>query len=311
MRLATLALLRTGGVGWRLFGVSAMLAVAPVISAQPLGGSPESRLRDALLKHFAQDNLVPIFLARPHEVGDVLELTGAKYASRKDCFPTLVTKAPIMTDRLKTVVVNTAAEGNFGINLKRIYEIFAKAGASDKARMTLTFEDQMYVGVTTLDLEKAYAVAKCPQIRTVVHRQSVAGDQLPQPILMVLQEVYLARKKLVVELDRSAGVEAAAKEAADTAVSLGLSAQLKAGVDQSRQLIVESAQQVPVAVRIAFVPKPISGATLGGGGSAGIKGYVWEPAAGTPTAGDREALAVMERAIEAATRGKANPLLND
>lgn len=294
----------------RIIVATSALVIASFASAACAQDFSESKVRDALLAHFGRDNLLPVFVARPYQVGDVLEPSGAIYARRADCFPTLPQATPTKIEDVRTVVLTRSAEGNFGLGLKRVVDILVKAGAASKTKMTITFEDQSYVGASSMDLRKHFSTKSCGAVATIIKGESIGVAELTQPYL-VLQEVYSARKSLVVELDRSVDGEVVAKDMRDTAVSLGLGAEVKAGAAQGTQFIIKAKDVVPIAVRVAFIPRPVSGVKLGGSGDPDTVGYIWEPATRTPTARERDGFEVLRQRVEAATQGNSNPLLSE
>lgn len=272
--------------------------------------SPESRLRDALLNHFTQQNLLPVFLPRDHSVGDVLEPSGAFHARRKDCFPKLSLAQPKPSDSLKTLVVVDRAEGNFGVGIKRLFDALLKVGGTQSSKMTISFFDQTFVSATTADIKRSYSAANCPSLRPLIDGGFMAATGGSGP-LFVLQEVYYARKRVSVDLDGSVNADVAIKEVGQSLAPLQLDAKLSAGSTSDSSIVIESKEPVPIAVRVAFLPRTITGVTLGGKGEETISGFLWQPATSMAPVVHQQALAAAARLVSTATSGASNPLLNE
>ena len=150
---------------------------AAVGGAQP--EVSEARLRDALLEHFGQDNLLPVFLPRDQRVGDVLQPGGAFFARQATCFPALKVEARKPSDSLKTVVIDIKSEGNFGIGIKRLVDFFAKAGARSATKLAVSFIDETYTSATTLDLRNNYSEKNCPMLANMVGNRLAGGNLIP------------------------------------------------------------------------------------------------------------------------------------
>jgi hypothetical protein len=205
---------------------AAMILSSSVIAGEP--GISESKLRDELLRHFGQDNLLPVFLPRDHAVGDVLQPDGRFFARQAVCFPALKVMAPKPANSLTSIVVDVRAEGNFGIGLKKLVDVFARAGATSASKITISFTDQVFSGATSLDLQKHYAVKACPALENVVANRLVSVADGNKPLL-VLQEVYYARKRVSIEVSKGMDVQATFKEVRGVVQPLGLQAELAAG----------------------------------------------------------------------------------
>lgn len=295
----------------RMLRVTTALAVtswAVVAGAQP--EVSEARLRDALLKHFGQDNLLPVFLPRDQRVGDVLQPDGAFFARQATCFPTLKVEARKPSDNLKTVVIDMKSEGNFGIGIKRLVDLFARAGASSTTKLTVSFIDETYVSATSLDLRNNYSAKDCPMLSDIVGNRLVRSDQW-QPPLLVLQEVFYARKRLSIDVDKGVNASVVLKDVKVVVQPLAVQADLQASTHEGSRIVVVATQAVPIAVRIAFVPRPVTGTLLGGGGNTAVEDYYWEDLRKRPSIGEMKGLKVVTEAIRSATAGDHNPLLKD
>ena len=288
---------------WSALALLCLVSLPCGVTAEP--DVNEVQLRDELIQHFARDNLLPVFLPRDQAVGDVLDARGAFFARQKNCFPTLQIPTSKNSDHLTKIVVGSKVEGNFGIGLKRIADFLFKAGASSSARVTITFSDITYSETTTTDLRKAFSKKNCPDLETLVMGSAMEPPTPLKTPMLVLQEVYYARKEATIELDRGANVGVTVDAVRNVVGSLDL----QTSASQNDQILISSKDRVPVAVRLAFVPQPITNVTLGGEGSAKLQGYLWQPVFKVKTHAEREGLDVITQAILAATAGNQNPLI--
>ena len=274
--------------------------------AQP--GGTSTRLRDELMQHFSQDNLVPVFLPRSQEVGDVLDVRGAVYARRADCFPGLVLSKPRPGNTLQEVSISLETEGNFGLGLKQLVSVFASGRASAATRLSIVFTDQHYVSASTMELKNTYSKAKCPFLAAIVEGKAIDVGSVKKPLL-VLQEVFYAKKKLAIDVGKDADV-GAEFEKVKGALALGPSAHLGVKHTSGNQILVESTQSVPVAARLAFLPTAITGTTLGTGGSPAVRKVLWQQASTNPAL-DAKGMTLIYKEVYNATAGEQNPLLTD
>lgn len=286
--------------------LASVLLVCVMAPANAQISTSETELREQLLRHFLQDNLLPVFVPRELAVGDVLHANGALFARHRECFPALSVPQPTGADTLKSIVITQKAEGNFGIGLKKIFDLIANLGASSSTITTLTFLDTTVAMASTSELKRTAAVQKCPAIQALVQGKQLAADQAQEPLL-VLQEVYYARKQLTIESQKGAKANLSVDEVGKLARTIGLKARIAAAGESGNQIIVASDERVPVAVRLAFVPRPITGATLGGDGNATIRGYVWEGLSAQPTDAQKQGLETILQVM----RRQPNPLVQD
>ena len=291
----------------RLFMASAVSVLVASTGATAQTTVSEAKLRDELLNHFALDNLIPVFLPRGQEVGDVLEPSGAIKARRSECFPTLQLPGRKDSNSLSEVSLELKAEGGFGIGLKRIVEFFVSTNAQTSTRLKLSFANQQFVSASTNEMVRSFSKAQCPFLSDQVEGKSVAADLFGTPLL-VIQEIFYAKKRLSIEVSRSADLQATVKGVETAVVPLGGNVQVKGSTGNA--ILVEAVDIVPVAVRVAFLPRPITGALLGGGGSPKVLNYYWQPTKLNPIS-DKQGLQVVYESVKNATSGAANPLLSD
>jgi hypothetical protein len=231
------------------------------------------------------------------------------YARRGDCFPGLKVRPARSSDSLQDVAISWQAEGNFGLSLKSIVGVFASAKTSSNTNLSIAFNDQSYVSASTLELKKAYSKEKCPFLAAIVEGKAEGPEAAKHPFL-VLQEVFYAKKMLTIAIGKDADVEAELKKVKAAITPLVASGRLGAQIASGNRIHVESAQSVPIAVRVAFLPTAISGTTLGSGGSPMLKKVYWRPSS-ADAAGNAKNMALIYEAISADTAGEYNPLIND
>jgi len=281
-----------------------VFVICGVAAAVAYADDLEDQLRDQLITHFIKSNLVPILLPRGQDVGDAIDASGAFYAKRTDCFPKL--KPPVRSsgNQLEEIVLKSKAEGNFGIGIKRILQVVFGANYAAKSQVKLVFEDVEVASTTTVNLRSTFRANKCPILKAQVGGQYSQG----MPKVFVLQEVYYARKALKVSFDSSADAEAQITQVQGIAKQLGLSAELAAGGTNGSQILVVAKEKVPVAARLAFLPRAITYGTLGSTKSNTVEGYSWEDSSKLTRSAQVQVLSDIVPILDNATSGKDNPL---
>lgn len=293
-----------------LLGLTAAVIILFACPPAVAQATIEARLRDGLLEHFSQQNLLPVMLPRDHAVGDVLEPSGAFRARRKDCFPNLSTEPPKPTATLTALVITDKAEGGFGIGLKRIIDVLLKAGASKSTQMRITFLDQTFVSATTQQIRRAYEATRCPDLKIVLN-EGFMDATAKGAALFVLQEVFYARKRVEVEVGTEIDTSAVLKDINAGLSPLQLEASVTAAGKTGKSIVVESNVSLPIAVRVAFLPRTVGGVTLGGKGSNDAEGLMWQDAQKMPPTMRKASNAAAADLMRAETNGEANPLLGD
>ena len=282
-----------------------------LVTAQIAHGESPTVLRDALLKYFGDLNLTPVFVPRGHAVGDVMLPNGDFLHRAKECFNSarLKLEKPAATHFEEFVLEsNSQIEGSFGLSLRQLMKLSAESDAFRKSRLVISFRDVSYQSVSLSRLKSAFRKEGCPDLVPIIDGTFTPSSTRP-PTLLVFSEVFYGKPAVSLELTQGVNVNVALQKVKDVIGTLDLHAMVESGIGRVDRVMITSSNLVPIAVRVAFVQRPILNTTLGGGEDhPAIEGYLWEDSPQTHVPIKSDGLELILKDIQSQTSGQANPL---
>jgi hypothetical protein len=221
---------------------------------------------------FSSNALVPIVRPATHTVGAVYRTTDGSWIHEPvTCFPKLQAGPPVPST-LPSVTLKQAEKGLIALGLEALVSSSVRA---DSARsIQLTFSDVTVEAVPEDNLLLTYSPAGCPDLGPIFESvKSGLAPAQPTTPLLVIRELYRAKRKLTVEFASNGDAQAMLL----TATALGSAkGQITNSASGQFVLVVENTIPLPVAARPAFLPIPV-GIVLGGPAPRSAEQTVWMP----------------------------------
>jgi hypothetical protein len=239
-----LVLIASGGFWW-YYSILEGKRQAALIAAQ------KASLQDFFLG-FSENGLIPIIRPGSHVVGSVYNAaTGRWVDEASTCFPDLKVGAA-EPGVLPNVSVRDLQQGTAALGLGKL--LSATANAKSVRSIHITFSDVSVQVVPERALRDAFSPQNCSDLKSIF--ESVISGEAPtppSPAYLIIQAVYSAKRKLVVQMQ----AENDAKEALEDAKSLPVKGSIEAKGGGSFDLVLENEQSIPVAASPAFIPTTI------------------------------------------------------
>jgi hypothetical protein len=205
---------------------------------------------------FSQNGLIPIVLPAAQAVGSVYDAKNGNWIdTTANCFPKLQVP-PRVASSLPSVNLTEMRRGTVGLGFEKI--VTGSLKPESIRSIKIEFSNVEILGVSQQDLIRAYAVDSCRELQQVF--ESVNSGNPPAPLLsslFVIRELYIAKRKLVVDVANKRDAQEAAS-AADSEVE----AQVEDHGSGQFSLILQNNEPLPVAAKPAFLPVSL-GVTLG------------------------------------------------
>lgn len=257
----TYALMETAMERMKRANLTIVAALLACILGAP-SGRAQASFRDTLqplVNYFGDLRLIPVIVPRGQAVGDVYDLTTLQLVhDHSECFPTaqpktLQTELPPFQSLSKET-----AFLSFGVSMLGD----ARASADIERATQIGFTDLSVSTITEAGLKQSFNKTACPELEAAISERTSSFFQRK---LVVVGEVYVGHRALQLELSTNADVKAKVRDLAAFFSAGGVSVQVLAGAGAGGrgQIIVKSNQASPIAIRPAFVARPLYDQTMG------------------------------------------------
>jgi hypothetical protein len=240
--------------------------------AEPSHGDTVQDYYGTLVAFFKPQHLIPTIIPRDEQPGNVYEMSNLRLlADRNSCFPGLV--IPNATDTiLPHVAVKRGLNAGLALGVDTLASADASLGAAEETN--IEFTDAKSVEVPAMTLIAQYNPQNCTFLQAEVDATKQFVPMQGGVPLLVIGEVISAKRNLRFVYNDSAKAKAELSLWKGLISRFGVKASANADAASDRSVLVATQIALPVAIRPAFVPDQMAGASLGGGGE--IKA-VWYP----------------------------------
>ncbi|NEH58121.1 hypothetical protein GR198_20575 [Rhizobium leguminosarum] len=211
-----------------------------------------------LFRYFGEMGLIPIVRPGSHSIGDVYDSkTGAWINSRINCFPALEIGAatPSVLPSIKTSSSESSA---IALGLGDL--ISSSALGKEIRSAQIIFENVSVASVSQHDLIAGYVESKCPELKPIMNGVKSGIAKSPDgPVLLVIREVYSAKRKVVFELSTDEELDETVKGIKREFSGAG---NLEVSSSGGFSFTMLNTDVLPIAALPAFVPV-WAGAVLG------------------------------------------------
>ena len=225
-----------------------------------------------LADYFNDLKLVPIVVPRGQEVGDVFDAATLQFVySARDCFPGA---KPVTRSSTLPSFENTSFQtAMLAVGIPAIAD--ALVGLGIERATQIGFTDLEVQTITENELRKSFDKAACPELDAAVNKKTATwfGRQL-----IVIGELYTGHRSLQLELQQTIDVQAKIKDLAVVFATGGIPVEISAAVtgNGNAKVIIRETKVFPLAVRPAFIARPLAVQSLGDGAAKSLETVRWE-----------------------------------
>lgn len=248
--------------------IATSLAVANISAAQ---SSLRSTLQP-LIDYFNDLRLVPIIVPRGQEIGDVFDASTLQFVfAARDCFPGI--KPTIRPSTLPSFESASLEAGFLAVGVPAVANASVTEGIERSTQ--IGFTDLQVATISEADLKKAFNAAACPELDAAVNTRATTwfGRQL-----VIIGELYLGHRSLQLDLRQNVDVKAKIKDLATLFATGGIPVDISTSLraDGRSRVLIRETKVVPLAVRPAFIARPLALQSLGDGGTKPLQTVRWE-----------------------------------